>query len=702
MVFLYIRKGVAGQIPPGFDAQQSGAQGSRPTDTMDAKIKKRAEELRKQIEYHNHRYYVLDSPEISDAEYDQLFDELVKLETEYPEQRTPDSPTRRVGAPPLDKFPSRKHSIPMLSLNKAMTKEDFLDFDRRMRELIAGEGGQIEYAVEPKYDGLAVELIYENGILVSGSTRGDGITGEEVTANLRTVKTIPLTLHTEKPPKLLEARGEVIIFKSDFEKFNKARERSGEELFANPRNLAAGSLRQLDSRITAQRPLRFIAYGVGIVDGITISKQSETIDLLDSLGFKVSEKRGVFASVDEVEKYYNEILASRDTLEYDIDGIVIKVNSFHQQEIAGELSRSPRWAVAWKFPPVQKTTVVENIEVQVGRTGALTPVAHLKPVSVGGVTVSRATLHNEDEVRRKDVRIGDTVIVQRAGDVIPEVVKVITEKRTGKEKEFKMPDRCPVCGSPVIRAEGESAAKCTSLYCRAQQVERIFHFTSKGGMDIEGLGYKTVEILVEKEIIKDVADLYLLYKKRDLLIGIERMGEKSVQNLVDSIENSKDRELSRIIFALGIFGVGENMANLLASHFGSIDRLRESSIEELQEIEGVGPIVAKSIYKFFGDKNNISIIGRLKNYGIKFPEETTRSKEGIFSGKTFVLTGTLDSYTRAEAKKEIENQGGKVSSSVSKKTDFVLAGADPGSKLEKARKLGVKIIDEIEFKKLIG
>ncbi|UCC80573.1 MAG: NAD-dependent DNA ligase LigA [Candidatus Zixiibacteriota bacterium] len=669
---------------------------------MDAKIKKRAEELRRLLEYHNYRYYVLDSPEISDAEYDELFDELVKLEKEYPKLQTPDSPTQRVGAPPLDKFPSKRHSIPMLSLNKAMTKEDFLDFDRRMHELIAGEGGKMEYYVEPKYDGLAVELIYENGVLISGSTRGDGITGEEVTANLRTVKTIPLILQAKKPPKLLEARGEVIIFKSDFDKFNKAREKSGEELFANPRNMAAGSLRQLDSRITAQRPLRFIAYGIGRVEGKSFSRQGEAIEFLSSLGFKVSEMQGVFGAVDEVDKFYNKILSRRDSLEYDIDGIVIRVNSFHQQEIAGELSRSPRWAVAWKFPPVQKTTVVENIDVQVGRTGALTPVAHLKPVSVGGVTVSRATLHNEDEVKRKDVRIGDTVIVQRAGDVIPEVVKVITEKRTGKEKEFKMPGRCPVCGSPVARAEGESATRCTSLYCRAQQVERIYHFTSKGGMDIEGLGYKTVEVLVNKEIIKDVADLYLLHKKSDLLIGMERMGEKSVQNLIDSIENSKNRELSGIIFALGIFGVGENMANLLASHFGSMEKLKDASAEELQRIEGVGPIVAKSIYRFFHDRNNISIINRLKEYGVRFPEETTGRRQGIFSGKTFVLTGTLDGYTRAEAKREIENRGGKVSSSVSNKTDFVLAGVDPGSKLDKARKLGVKIIDEDKFKRMIA
>lgn len=664
--------------------------------------RERGAELQKLIDYHNHCYYVLDSPEISDAEYDELFDELVKLETEHPDLQTPDSPTQRVGAPPLDKFPSKKHSIPMLSLNKATTEEDFLDFERRMQELIAGEGGDIEYTVEPKYDGLAVELIYVKGILVSGSTRGDGITGEEVTANLRTVKAIPLRLQSDNPPELLEVRGEVFIQKRDFEEFNKQRGESGEELFANPRNMAAGSLRQLDSRITASRPLRFIAYGTGLTEGISFGGHYESLKYIESTGFKISEHLDKFDNVEKVERYYMQVLSERERLPYDIDGIVVKVDSYHQQEIAGELSRSPRWAIAWKFPPVQKTTVVENIDVQVGRTGTLTPVAHLKPVQVGGVTVSRATLHNEDEVRRKDVRVGDTVVVQRAGDVIPEVVKVIKEKRTGREKEFVMPVECPVCGSHVERIGDEAAIRCTSLYCTAQLIERIFHFASRSAMDIEGLGYKTVETFIEKGIIKDIADLYHLHEKKEEIIGIEGMGEKSYQNLVDGLEISKSRELPRIVYALGIFGVGENTANLLASHFGSIENLMAASEEDLQLVEGIGPVVAHSVYSFFKDKTNIDILNKLRRSGIKFPQTETGMKAGPLTGQTFVLTGTLFDFTRSDAKNAIESLGGKVTSSISKKTDYVVVGEAPGSKLDKARKLGVSVLDEAAFKKLIG
>lgn len=668
----------------------------------DSDHNKRAEELRGLIEHHNHRYYVLDSPEISDAEYDDLFDELVKLETEHPKLQRQDSPTQRVGAPPLDKFPSKKHSIPMLSLNKATTQDDFLDFDRRMKELIADEGGEIEYAVEPKYDGLAVELIYKKGVLISGSTRGDGITGEEVTSNLRTVKAIPLRLHSGNPPELLEVRGEVFIQKQDFEEFNKRRGESGEELFANPRNMAAGSLRQLDSGITASRPLRFVAYGIGLIKRVSFCGHYDTLKYLELTGFKISEHLDKFDNVEKVERYYNQILSKRENLPYDIDGIVVKVDSYHQQEIAGELSRSPRWAIAWKFPPVQKTTVVENIDVQVGRTGTLTPVAHLEPVRVGGVTVSRATLHNEDEVKRKDVRVGDTVVVQRAGDVIPEVVKVIKEKRTGKEKKFVMPDRCPVCGSHVERIGDEAAIRCTSLYCRAQLIERIFHFASRSAMDIEGLGYKTVETLIEKRFIKDVADLYLLHEKKEEISGIEGMGEKSFQNLVDGLEASKSRDLPRIIYALGIHGVGISTANPIASHFGSIDRLMYAKETELQDIEGIGPIVARSVYSFFNDRTNIEIINKLRKSGVKFPESETGKKGGSLTGKTFVLTGTLVDFTRSDAKREIESNGGKVTSSISKKTDYVIVGESPGSKLDKARELGVSILDEAAFKKLIG
>jgi DNA ligase (NAD+) len=670
--------------------------------TADSVIDKRARELRELLEYHNLRYYVLDSPEISDAEYDALFDKLAKLESEHPEIRTADSPTQRVGAPPLDKFKPRRHSLPMLSLNKAMSQDDFLDFHRRIQELIAGEGGDIEYTVEPKYDGLAVELIYRDGVFESGSTRGDGITGEEVTENLKTIRSIPLHLQPGKRPKLLEVRGEVIINKTDFELFNKKRLKAGGEPFANPRNMAAGSVRQLDSKITASRPLRFIAYGTGLVDGESFKGHYETLTYLSEAGFKISDQLEKLADVGQVAKFYETILAQRENLPYDIDGIVVKVDSYHQQQIAGELSRSPRWAVAWKFPPMQRTTVVEKIDVQVGRTGALTPVAHLKPVQVGGVTVSRATLHNEDEVKRKDVRVGDTVVVQRAGDVIPEVVKVIKDKRTGNEKVFEMPDKCPSCGSKVERVGDEAAVRCTSLYCPAQLVERIFHFASRGAMDIEGLGYKTVEALIERGFVKDVADLYALPEKRDEIIGMERMGEKSFENLIAGLEASKNRELSRIIFALGIFGVGANTAVLLASHFGSIEKLLKASQEEFQQVEGIGTIVAHSVRSFFDDKNNLEIIEKLKKSGVRFPETKIASKDGPLTGKTFVLTGTLSGRSRAETQEAIEKLGGKVTSSVSKKTHYVVAGDSPGSKLEKARKLGVRIIDEAEFNRLTG
>jgi DNA ligase (NAD+) len=664
--------------------------------------KKRAQELRQEIERHNYKYYVLDKPEISDAEYDEIFDELVKLETEHPDIRTPDSPTQRVGAPPLTKFPSRRHTIPMLSLNKVMTREEFREFDKRVGTLIAGEGGQIEYVVEPKFDGLAITLVYEDGIFSWGATRGDGFTGEEISENLRTVRDIPLRLRMENLPDLLEVRGEVIIYKSDFEKFNQRRTEAGEELFANPRNMAAGSLRQLDSKITASRPLRFLAYGVGQQKGASFSGHYETMEYLKSAGFRVSEFLGKFNRADEVEEYYDTILSQRESLPCDIDGIVIKINSYRQQEIAGVLSRSPRWAVAWKFPAVQKTTTVEDIIVQVGRTGVLTPVAVLKPVQVGGVTVSRATLHNEQEIQRKDIRIGDTVLVQRAGDVIPEVVMVIIEKRNGHEKQFVMPKRCPVCNSKVERIGDEVAIRCTSLYCRAQLVEKIFHFGSRLAMDIEGLGYKTSEEFVDKGFITNVADIYLLHKKKSEILTLEGWGEKSFQKLVDSIEDSKSRELYRIIYALGIFDVGENTAHLLADHFGSIERLMHADEDEISKIHGIGPVVAHSVHQFFNDKINIDIIKLLQKYGVIFPEKVLKTQKGPLLNMVFVLTGTLKGYARPEAQKIIEGLGGKVTSSVSKNTDYVIVGADPGSKADKANALGIKILNEAEFKELIG
>jgi DNA ligase (NAD+) len=664
-------------------------------------IKKRAEKLRSLIEYHNYRYYALDRPEISDADYDKLFDELITLESNYPELVTPDSPTQRVGAAPLEKFDEVTHTLPMLSLNKVTGVEEFRDFHKRVEGILAGEGGDIAYTVEPKFDGLAVELIYENGRLAIGSTRGDGLVGENVTANLKTVKSIPLKLRGENLPALIEVRGEVIMFKSLFEKMNEKRQQNGEELFANPRNAAAGSIRQLDPKITASRPLHFYAYGIGRLSGRSFAHHYETMIFLKELGFAISDHLQLCSETDQVEKYYEQIAALKDQFDYDIDGIVVKINNYNQQLILGELSRSPRWAVAWKFPPQQVITVVEDIRVQVGRTGTLTPVAYLRPVRVGGVTVSRATLHNEDELARKDVRIGDTVILQRAGDVIPEVVSVLQEKRTGQEKKYSMPKSCPACGAGTLRLEGEAATRCVNPYCPAQLLERITHFASKGGMDIEGLGYKTVELLVEKGFVKDIADLYNMPEHKKAILKLERTGEKWFSNLEKALEKSKHRPLANLIFALGIRNVGEHLAAVIARKYGSIDNLRKQSLEKLTETEEIGPVVAESIVSFFEDGRNIEILDKLKRAGVEFPTEKKIEVSGKFAGKTFVLTGTLSNYSRSKATNEIEKRGGKVTSSVSSKTDYVVVGADPGSKYEKALKLGVKILSEDDFARIL-
>jgi DNA ligase (NAD+) len=670
---------------------------------MDEKVKKKIQELREKINYHNYLYYGLDSPEISDAEYDRFFDELVELEKKYPELITPDSPTQRVGAPPLTEFTTVKHSLPMLSLNKAATEEELSDFHRRVTELSGLPQFKIEYTIEPKFDGLAIELVYKDGTLVQGSTRGDGYVGEDVTLNLKTIKAIPLKLFSKKVPvpKLLEVRGEIILTKSEFEKLNKQREKTGEPLFANPRNAAAGSVRQLDSKITHFRPLTSFIYGIGTVQGKKLATHYETILFLKELGFKISQDVRLCQSLDEVKDYYQKILARRDKLDYELDGIVIKVNEFELQKKLGELSRSPRWAVAWKFPPQQETTKIKDILVNVGRTGTLTPVAILEPVRVGGVEISRATLHNEDEINKKDVRIGDTVLVQRAGDVIPEVVMVIKNKRTGKEKKFIFPDKCPVCGSKVERPQGEAVHRCTGIACPAQLKERISHFASKGGMDIDGLGYKFIEQMVDLDMVKDPADLYYLTEK-DLIDKMERMGPKLAQNLIGAIQKSKNPDLPHLIFALGIRNVGEHLANVLAREFKSIDNLVKQSIEDLTSVFEIGPIVGESIYNFFHDNKNLKVLEKMKKAGVKFPEMKVKAETTALTGKTFVLTGGLDSFTRDEAKKIIEEMGGRVSFSVSKKTDFVLVGKEPGSKLTDAQKLGIKTINEAEFKKLIG
>ncbi len=665
-------------------------------------IKKKVSKLKEEIERHNYLYYVLDQPEISDAEYDALFDKLVELEEKHPELKTPDSPTQRVGAPPLDKFESVEHAIPMLSLNKVTGEAEFDEFVRRVNDILAGEGGEIDYAVDLKFDGLAIELVYEDGLLQIGSTRGDGVNGENVTANIKTIKSIPLRLPGDNPPKLLEVRGEVIIFKSHFEKLNRKQAEAGQKTFANPRNAAAGSLRQLDSKITASRPLYFFAYSVGRVDAIEFKTQYNTIKYLADIGFRISKYNKLLSTSDDVKNYYDKIGEIRNDLDFDIDGIVIKVNSFDQQEILGNIARSPRWAVAWKFPPQEVTTIVEDIQVQVGRTGILTPVAHLKPVNVGGVTVSRATLHNEDELKAKDIRIGDTVMIRRAGDVIPEVVKVVESKRTGDEKKFQMPKKCPACLSKTVRIEGEAANRCINPSRPAQLVEHITHFASKGGMDIEGLGGKTVQMLTEKNFINDIADLYSIPEHKDEILKLERTGEKWFENLVDALEESKHRPLENIIYALGIRNIGEHLASVIASKFGSIDNLMSQSREQLTEVNEIGPIVADSIVTYFEDERNIKVLEKLRKAGVEFPEEEVSDSGGELSGKTFVLTGSLESFTRSEAKKQIEKQGGRVTSSVSKKTDYVVVGADPGSKYDKATKLGVKILDEDAFKKLIG
>ncbi|MCK4271371.1 NAD-dependent DNA ligase LigA [bacterium] len=666
------------------------------------RIETRLGELRRLIRRHDHLYYVLDQPESSDAEYDRLFDELLGLEQERPELVTPDSPTQRVGAPPLDKFAAMRHRVPMLSLGKTNTEEGFLDFHRRVKQSEKIPGDELGYVVEPKFDGLAVELVYEKGVLVSGSTRGDGFTGEQVTENLRTIKCIPLRLLKtgQGTPSLIEVRGEVIITKSDFVRLNRRRAEAGQPLFANPRNAAAGSVRQLDSKITASRPLSMFAYSVGVVRGRRYRSHYQIMQDLKALGFRINEHTRRCTRAEEVVDYYGQMLQKREDLNYEMDGIVVKVDDLTIQKELGQLQRSPRWAIAWKFPAQQETTAVRDIQISVGRTGALTPVAILEPVQIGGVTVGRATLHNEDEVRRKDVRIGDTVIVQRAGEVIPEVVAVIRSKRSGRPRKFVMPTRCPVCGAPAVRVQGEVITRCTGLSCPAQLKENIFHFAGKWAMDMEGLGYKLVEQLVDREMVKDPADLY--YLTRDDLLKLERMGERLAQNILDAIQDSKRPTLPRLIQALGIRNVGEHLAGVLAREFGSLNRLQEATAEQLVAVREVGPIVAESIRAFFSNDRNLQVLEKLSRAGVRFPVLREVKGPEPLAGQIFVLTGGLVSFTRHQAKALIEKLGGRVASNVSTKTDVLVAGENPGSKREKARALGIRTMDEDEFKKLVG
>jgi len=659
----------------------------------------RVNKLREEINYHNYLYYVLDSPEISDAEYDRLMRELAGLEKLFPDLITPDSPTQRVGALPLKEFRTVSHTIPMLSLSNTETEEETIEFDRRIRRFLnVPEDQLIEYVAETKLDGLAVEVVYEHGRFIVGSTRGDGFTGEDVTLNIRTIKTIPLKLirKHEGAPERLEARGEVFMKLHDFREMNREREEAGESIFANPRNAAAGSLRQLDPGITARRPLDIFFYGIGEVTGKSFETHWEVLNMLKKWGLKTNPLNRLCMGINDVIGYYKEIGDMRDSLGYEIDGVVVKVNDIRLQERLGNVARSPRWAVAYKFEPRQGDTRILDIQAHVGRTGILTPVAILEPVRIGGVTVSRSTLHNQDEVDRKDVRIGDWVLVQRAGDVIPEVVKVITTKRTGAETPYRIPDKCPVCGSDVMRED--VYYRCTGINCPAQLKERIRHFASRRAMDIEGLGEKLTDQLVDKGLVKNVSDIYYLTK--DEIAGLDRMAEKSAGNIIDAIEISKERELSRVIFALGIRHVGEQLGKILARSFGSIEALMSAGVEDLTAVETVGPEIAQSVVKFFNQKDNIREIKRLREAGVKFPP-AVHKKEGKLAGKVFVLTGTLNSFTRDEAKVRIESLGGHVTSAVSKNTDFVVAGEDPGSKARKAKELGIKVINEDEFLKML-
>lgn len=654
----------------------------------------RALELRRQIEQHNYRYYVLDDPEISDAAYDRLLKELQTLEAEHEELRTPDSPTQRVGAAPVGELREVTHAMSMLSLDNAFTDEELLAFDRRVRERLE-DVASVEYAAEPKLDGLAISFRYQHGSLVQAATRGDGLRGEDVTHNVRTVKAVPLALRGSPPP-LLEVRGEIFMTIEGFKAMNARALQEGEKVFVNPRNAAAGSLRQLDPRLTATRPLDVFFYGLGETQGWNLPpRHSDSLQQLREWGLKVSPLLQVVEGAAGCLKYYRDIAVQRAKLKYEIDGVVFKVNRYAQQRELGFVSRAPRWAIAHKFPAHEENTVVKAVEFQVGRTGALTPVARLEPVFVGGVTVSNATLHNMDEVERKDVRIGDTVVIRRAGDVIPEIVKVIIEKRPDSAARVELPAKCPVCGSDVERVAGEAVARCSGgLFCAAQRKESLRHCASRRALDIEGLGNKIIDQLVDGGLVESPADLYRLTLQQ--LADLERMAEKSAQNLLDAMERSKSTTLARFLYALGIRDVGESTAAALAAWFGTLEALLAADETAIQEVPDIGPVVAAHVHHFFQQAQNLKVIDELRKLGVHWPDQARRAKssEGALSGKTFVLTGTLDSMSRDQAAERITALGGKVTGSVSKKTSYVVAGAEPGSKLTKAQELGVAVLDE--------
>jgi len=658
--------------------------------------KKRIEELRKQINYHNHRYYVLDSPEISDAEYDELMQELIRLESERPELITPESPTQRVGAAPVEAFGVVEHREPLLSLANVFSFDELAAWYRRNTNLLPEL--PTDFVCELKLDGLAVALTYEDGRFAVGATRGDGYRGEDITQNLRTIRSIPLAVPKDAPPRF-EVRGEVYLSRAGFKKLNEERAQEGQPLFANPRNAAAGSVRQLDPRVTAKRPLDIYIYGLGWAEGNVPPTQWETLEYLKSLGFKISPYNAYVSELGEVEKCYQHWVEERERIEFESDGVVIKINSFELQQRLGTVGHDPRWAVAYKFPAVQGTTRLLDIGISVGRTGSLNPYAILEPVYVGGVTIKQAALHNEEDIHRKDIRIGDTVIVQRAGDVIPQVVAPVVSKRTGEEKFFVMPSRCPVCGAEAVKPEGEVMARCTNASCPAQIFQSLTHFVSRGAMDIDGVGEKLAAALLNSGLVKDVADLYTLRKEE--LAALERMAEKSAQNVLDAIERSKDRPLSRVLFALGIRHVGAETAEILAHHFGSINELAEASQEELLEVATIGPKIAESIHAFFSQESNLKVIDKLRKAGVRLKAEVARAEELPLAGQEFVITGRLETFPRSEAEARIKEFGGAVGSSVTKKTAFLVVGADPGSKLDKARDQGTRLLSEQEFLSLL-
>lgn len=664
-------------------------------------IQKQLQKLREKINYHNYRYYVLDDPQVPDIEYDRLLRQLQDIEHAHPELITSDSPTQRVGAQPLSAFGQVQHEVPMLSLSNAFSDQELIDFDQRARERL--ELDQIEYVAEPKLDGLAVSILYQDGSLVRAATRGDGNTGEDVTLNVRTLETVPLRLLGNDYPKVLEVRGEIFMSRSGFAKLNQRQQANGEKIFANPRNAAAGSLRQLDPKITATRPLEMYVYGVGQVNqGQIPDTHMETLHVLGSWGLRVSSEIKKVDGVQACLAFYRSILKRRDQLPYEIDGVVYKVNAYNQQQQLGFVTRAPRWAIAHKFPAEEELTILESIDVQVGRTGAVTPVARVQPVFVGGVTVTNVTLHNQDEIKRKDIQIGDTVVVRRAGDVIPEIVRSIPEFRPKNSVAFRMPTQCPECGSEVKRLEGEAVSRCTGgLYCPAQRREAIRHFASRRAMDIEGLGDKLVQQLEQLGLVRDVADLFTLTKTQ--LEKLERMGSKSAQNLLEALEKSRATTLDRFLYSLGIRQVGDATAIALARSFGNLEKIMTADSESLQNIPDVGPVVAESIVTFFRQEHNIEVINKLRKYGVHWDDiniESDSSKQPL-KDKTMVLTGTLTTMTRDQAKSRLQALGAKVSGSVSKKSDYVVAGENPGSKLTKAENLGVEVLDEAQFLELL-